>query len=274
MEENVVYIPAEYATLARKRVRTEEYRHMKHFVVINHYILSPEIERLAINAVKSFKDTADCIVVSVDDGSPTQSKELKELSDVWLSRETNGGFAVSANMGLQWVLDNEKDECFITYANNDIEANRGWKEEVLRCFDEFDADAVAGLGYRTKDYQKRTDRYVSEGGKLDDFMFSGGFYTVKAGLLRSEGLYDENYRHGGVEDIDLFYRWKLAGKRLIITPRLQFFHVEGATRYSEGEKGKQSVAIKENEAYFERKWGFSPIKNLFSKILLDNRINP
>jgi len=247
---------------------------MKHYVVINHYILSPQIEQLAINAVQSFKDTADCIVVSVDDGSPRKSDRLRRLSDVWLPLETNRGFAGSANFGLQWVLDNEKDECLITYANNDIEANKGWKEEVLRCFDEFNADAVAGLGYRTRDYPKRTDRYVSEGGKLDDFMFSGGFFTVHASLLREHGLYDPAYKHGGIEDIDLFWRWKQAGKRLIITPRLQFFHVEGATRYSEGEKGKQSVAIKENEAYFESKWGFSPIRFLFEKILKDNRINP
>ncbi|MHB1086420.1 MAG: glycosyltransferase family 2 protein [Minisyncoccota bacterium] len=247
---------------------------MKHYVVINHYILSPEIEQLAINAVKSFKDTADCIVVSVDDGSPIKSETLKEFSDVWIPRETNGGFAVSANTGLQWVLDNEKDECYVTYANNDIEAYGGWKDEVVRCFDEYHADAVAGLGYRTRDFPKRNDHYVSEGGKLDDFMFSGGFFTVKASLLRECGLYDEMYVHGGIEDIDLFWRWKQSGKRLIITPRLQFFHVEGATRYSGTQKEWQKEAIKANEAYFKAKWGFSPIKNLFSKILLDNRINP
>ena len=247
---------------------------MKHYVVINHYILSPEIEQLAINAVRSFKDTSDCVLVSVDDGSPIKSDTLKELSDVWIPRETNGGFAVSANTGLQWVLDNEKDECIITYANNDLEANKGWFQEVVRCFDEYNADAIAGLGYRTRDYPIRNDRYVSEGGKLDDFMFSGGFYTVHASLLREHGLYDETYEHGGIEDIDLFWRWKQAGKKLIITPRLQFFHVEGATRYSETQKEKQGDAIRKNEAYFESKWGFSPIKYLFQRILTDNRINP
>lgn len=247
---------------------------MKHYVVINHYILSKEIEKLAINAVKSFKDTADCVVVSVDDGSPIKSSALKELSDVWIPRKTNGGFAVSANTGLQWVLDHEKDDCYITYSNNDIEANRGWLDEVVRCFDDFNADAVAGLGYRTKDYPIRTDKYVSEGGKLDDYMFSGGFFTVKSSLLRELGLYDPKYKHGGIEDIDLFWRWKQAGKRLIISPRLQFFHVEGATRYSESEVDKQSAAIIENEAYFEKKWGFHPLTELFSKILVDNRLNP
>ncbi len=141
-------------------------------------------------------------------------------------------------------------------------------------FQRYDADAVAGLGYRRKDYSKRNDRYVSEGGKMDDFMFSGAFYTVKDSLFRELGLYDENYKHGGVEDIDLFWRWKQAGKRLIITPRIQFFHVEGATRYSAGEQGVQSDAIKRNEAYFESKWGFDPVKMLYSKILTDNRINP
>ncbi len=106
---------------------------MKHYVVINHYILSPEIEQLAINAIKSFKKS-DCIIVSVDDASPIQSDSIKELSDVFIQREENGGFATSANTGIQWVLDNAKD-CFITYANNDLEVS-DWQEETERCFND------------------------------------------------------------------------------------------------------------------------------------------
>lgn len=86
-------------------------------------------------------------------------------------------------------------------------------------------------------------------------------------------IYDEHYKHGGVEDIDLFYRAKLLGKKLIMTPNVHYWHKEGATRYSETQQVTQSKAIKENEEYFMWKWGFHPIKELYKKILLDNRIN-
>ena len=60
---------------------------------------------------------------------------------------------------------------------------------------------------------------------------------------------------------------------MIITPNVSYWHKEGATRYSDSEKTRQSIAIKENESYFVRKWGFNPLKELYSKILIENRIN-
>lgn len=241
---------------------------MKTYVVINHYILNEDIEKLAIQAVQSFKDTHNCIIVSVDDGSPIQSKEIQDLSDVWIPMEKNGGFAVSANVGLQWVLDNEKEDCYIVYANNDIKVFPGWFEEFMKN----DFDMIGGFGYREQ-VVFRKENCISEGGRFGDWMFPGGFFMTTKKVLEEIGIYDEMYSHGGVEDIDLFYRAKLAGKRLIMTPNVSYWHKEGATRYSVGEKEKQSIAIKENEAYFEKKWGFNPIRELYNKILVFNIIN-
>jgi len=242
------------------------------YVVINHYILNKYIEDIAIKCIKSFKKY-DCKIVSVDDRSPIRSDEIRLLSDVWIPLEKNVGFAGSANKGIQWVLDNDT-ECWIVYANNDIEVQGDWIGEAERCFKDFEADMVGGLGYRIKDFPIRNDMVVSEGGRFQDWMFPGGFYITTDSFFRKIGVYDEGYRHGGVEDIDLFWRAKKVGKRLIMTPRIQYFHVEGATRYSETQKDIQSKAITKNEAYFVQKWGFDPIKELNSKILQFNPINP
>ncbi len=241
---------------------------MKTYVVINHYILSSYLEELAIQCITSFKETHDCIIVSVDDNSPIKSDKLKELSDIWIQRETNGGFAVSANTGLQWILDNEKDDCYIVYSNNDIKVFPNWYETFLK----YDFDMIGGLGYRNEVAFRKENNY-SEGGRYNDWMFPGGFFMTTKKVLEEIGLYDENYLHGGIEDIDLFYRAKNAGIKLIITPNVSYWHREGATRYSNNEKDKQSIAIKKNEEYFVKKWGFDPIKELYSKILIENRIN-
>lgn len=243
---------------------------MKIFVVIPHYILNEHTALLAKNAISSFKKYP-VTVVSVDDGSPYDTSCLDE-SDVILRRE-NGGFAKACNTGFNYVLS-LNEPCWIVCANNDIEVSGNWIEEAQRCFNEpFNADMVGGLGYRIKDFPIKTDMYVSEGGLLADWMFPGGFYITTDKFFREVGLYDENYEHGGIEDIDLFYSAKKLGKRLIMTPRIQYWHEEGATRYSETQKDKQRDCITKNEAYFEKKYGFHPVKKLHT-ILIDNRINP
>lgn len=234
---------------------------------MNHYILNPEIKQLAVDAIKSFRQTGDVYIISVDDASPMDTTDIEVLSDVFIRRKTNGGFAVSANDGLKSV----KEDAYIVYANNDIKVFPGWQEKMIQVMNEFNADMVGGLGFR-EDIGKEQWNDVSEGGQYRDWMFPGGFFFTTTQFFRDVGFYDENYRHGGVEDIDLFWRAKQLGKRLIMTPEVKYWHKEGATRYSATQKDIQSKAIKENEAYFERKFGFDPIKHL-GKILIDNRIN-
>lgn len=241
----------------------------KVYIVINHYILNKEIECLAIQAMLSFKNTHKCIIISVDDNSPIRSQSIDKLSDIYIQLKENVGFAKSANEGFKWILENEKEDCYIVYANNDIKVYPGWFEE----FTKHSFDMIGGLGFKGMGVKFGNTNNISEGGMYDSWMFPGGFYMTTKNFFQDIGLYDENYKHGGVEDIDLFWRAKQAGKKLIMCPNVSYWHKEGATRYSETQKGKQSECIKENEEYFKRKWGFDPIKELHNKILIDNRIN-
>jgi hypothetical protein len=85
-------------------------------------------------------------------------------------------------------------------------------------------------------------------------------------------IFDPGYAHGGYEDICLFLRFKSHGKRLIMTPKVAYFHEEGATRFSEEEKGRQAGAEVGNLDYFLNKWKFQPHENIL-QFLVDNRIN-
>ena len=85
-------------------------------------------------------------------------------------------------------------------------------------------------------------------------------------------VFDECFAHGGYEDIDFFLRFKKANKCLLITPKVQYWHEEGATRFSEQELGTQNIAEKHNLEYFLKKNNFNPHQNILD-FLVDERRN-
>lgn len=258
---------------------------MKTYVVMPHYIITERVAELAKQAIQSFRDTSDVIIVSCDDASPYETEFLKEISDVCIENRKNKGFAGNCNVGFKWVLKNEKEDCNIICANNDIKVYPGWKEEFEKALSITNGSMVGGLGYRTgviegmsiEDYNinpgsKGTGNYLSEGGRLDDWMFPGGFWMMRKNVLEEVGLLDEGFLHGGYEDIDFFVRVKAAEKKLIMTPKVAYWHEEGATRFSEEEKGKQSNAEEGNRQYFKDKHGYDAHEKI-NEFLVDNRIN-
>ena len=62
------------------------------------------------------------------------------------------------------------------------------------------------------------------------------------------------------------------GERLIMTPKVGYWHEEGATRFSEQEKGQQANVEPKNRAYFKEIWGYDAHENI-NKMFIDNRIN-
>lgn len=241
------------------------------YVVIPNYILDSNLETLAKNAIASFKKY-DTYVIAVDDNSPYSTQCLKG-ADLVVRRVENGGFAKAMNSGLRIALEKATEDDLIVAANNDIEVSGNWVEEAHKCFDLHKADMVGGLGFRCKNIPDWNDERISEGGQFADWMFPGGFFITKRKLWDDCGLYDENYEHGGIEDIDLFYLAKEKGKRLIMTPKIKYWHEEGATRYSSTQRGKQNDKILKNEAYFKDKYGFHPVQKLH-EILICNYLNP
>lgn len=246
---------------------------MKTYVVIPNFTISDELRVLALDAIRSFKETADCVVVVADDNSPEDTEEIKKACDVFLKRNEQGGFSKCVNTGFRYVLE-QGDADYVVCANNDITVPKGWLKEFDRVVRDFGADMVGGLGYREKgaENERAGAAYVSEGGRLDDWLFPGGFWLMKNDVLDDIGILDENFEHGGMEDIDFFHRAKRAGKKLYMTPKVWYWHQEGATRYSERERGVQKEAFARNVEYFKRKHGIDGLARL-NDILVDNRIN-
>lgn len=233
------------------------------YVVMPHYIITPELIDLAKNAINSLR-CADVQIISVNDGSNAQF--LKPLSDVYLSNETNEGFAKACNKGLSWVLENVDEDCYVVCANNDIEVFPGWLEALQEPFTLYPNVAFTGLissklreidGVPIEKYQIPT---ITEGGLLRDWMQSGGLWCSKKSVLQKIGLFDEQFLRGGLEDVDLFLRARdTFGMKIIMSGKSTFWHKEGATRWNPlNGYGAESKRL-ENENYkkFTRKWGFS-----------------
>ncbi len=257
---------------------------MKLYIVIPHYLISKELVGLAKDTIRSFKNTSDCIVVSVDDGSTMGTDMLKEESDIYI-RQDNRGFAPTMNVGFKWVMKHEKDDCYIVSSNNDILVYEGWFDEFKDMY-RFGNGLIGGLGYRTKivegmplsKYKENpgslyNNNVVSDSGRLRDWMFPGGLYMIKKSILEDIGLYDEGFIHGGYEDIDLFYRATQEGYKLLMTPKMAYWHKEGATRFSEeSQNAIQTQVEAPNREYFKNKHGFDAHDDA-DKIFKNNDIN-
>jgi GT2 family glycosyltransferase len=243
---------------------------MKTYVVMPHFIFNEELKQLAKNAIESFRKTSDAIIINVDDSSP-DGEFLKELSDVYLRTESNDGFARACNTGFRWILDNVPEECFIVCANNDIEVYPGWEKTLEEPFDMYEGVGITGMVSNKErtlfgtPLEKWSKNKITSGGFLDGWMQSGGLWGIKKSILQKVGLFDEQFKRGGLEDVDLFMRIRDTYKlKLIMSARSIFWHKEGATRWRDEPVGEAKSYKEENKEIeeenlqkFTKKWGYN-----------------
>ena len=253
-------------------------------IIIPCYLINNELEELTVNCICSFRRTStDYKIIIVDDASPQGQEILKKEADIYIRNEKNLGFAATVNTG--WEKAKELGAKYIVTSNNDLEVYPKWQEIFIETLENFNGDLISGLGYKSRIVEgrpleqylvnpgsKANSNCVSFGGQFDDWMFSGALFLMKAKVLDKIGYFDENFSHGGYEDLDYFYRAKLAGLKLIITPKVAYWHKEGTTRFLGQEKEKQNIAEKHNLEYFIKKHKFNPHQNL-NKIFEDIRFN-
>lgn len=239
------------------------------YIVIPHYIISDELKELATNTIKSFRSSSnsEIKIISVDDGSPEDTSFLQELSDYYLKNEKNLGFAPTCNKGFKKVFELEKDDCFIVCANNDIEVYPGWIEAMTEPFVRWPDTGITGLiSYRTKmpenvPIKDWKIRKITHGGFLSScgngWMQSGGLWMTKKSIMEECGMFDEQFKIGGYEDVDLFLRYRdKCGKKIIMSGMSPFWHKEGATRWWQDTKPRNKMHEEENRKKFAQKWGF------------------
>jgi len=237
-------------------------------VIIPNYIATDELFQLMKNTVASFRKTipthTKLEMILVDDGSPIKeaSKWMEENSDIYIKNKENSGFAITCNNGFK-----EATGEYIVCANNDIEVYPGWWEAMAQPFQMFDNVGITGLiSYKSKmpegvPIDKWKIKKITSGGLLNGWMESGGLWMTKKETMNECGMFDEQFLRGGLEDVDLFLRYRdTFGKQLIMSGLSPFWHKEGATRWNNEVSqnySQESKSIEEdNRIKFANKWGF------------------
>lgn len=198
--------------------------------------------------LRSLKDqSADAEIIVVDNGSTDGSIEIieKQFPDVTLIQlEENKGFAGGVNAGINHVLELDFDA--VALFNNDAEADKAWLEQLVQAMKETGAGIVTGKLMRDdrRHFDSTGDFYSINGiafprgrnqpdtSRYDDreevFGASGGASLYSVPMLRETGLFDERF-FAYFEDVDISFRARLAGWKIVFEPNAIAYHHVGAT---------------------------------------------
>ncbi len=185
---------------------------------------------------------------STDDSAEVLAREFPTVRVVRLGR--NYGFAEGYNRALREV----DAECFVLL-NSDVETPAGWLEPLLEVLErEPDVAAVAPKLRSWRDrasfeYAGAAGGYLDllgypfcrgrilrcverDEGQYDDerevFWVSGAAFCCRASAFREAGGFDESF-FAHMEEIDLCWRMRIAGRRVRIVPRSTVYHLGGGT---------------------------------------------
>lgn len=185
---------------------------------------------------------------STDDSAEVLAREFPTVRVVRLGR--NYGFAEGYNRALREV----DAECFVLL-NSDVETPAGWLEPLLEVLErEPDVAAVAPKLRSWRDrasfeYAGAAGGYLDllgypfcrgrilrcverDEGQYDDerdvFWVSGAAFCCRAEVFRELGGFDASF-FAHMEEIDLCWRMRIAGRRVRIVPRSAVYHLGGGT---------------------------------------------
>lgn len=189
----------------------------------------------------------DFEVVVVDNGSVDGSKELiaGDFPQAKLIElERNYGFAGGVNRGIRYALDH--DMWGVALFNNDAVADKDWLRHLVETIEphkkvgavasqflSLDGETIDSIG----DYYSVWGLPFPKGRGLprqhstavtEVFSASGGASLYRSELFRDIGLFDEDF-FAYYEDIDISFRARLAGWKVLYQPSAVAYHHIGGT---------------------------------------------
>lgn len=160
------------------------------------FLVTEELVELASNAIDSFNDV---FLISVDDSGEYKkaegADEVMAKSDLVLTNKENSGFAITCNKGFKWIMENEKEDCYIICANNDIKVHDRVVPELRKPFEMFENVAITGIfstkgeNWEGKPLEEMCVPRMGEGGQHGDRMMDGGLWMSKKSILQKLAIY-------------------------------------------------------------------------------------
>jgi O-antigen biosynthesis protein len=214
------------------------------------------------------KTTGNFEIIVVDDASTDITEEmLEKIKNIHVIRnKTNAGFVESCNLGASIAKGDN-----ILFLNNDTEVTDNWLEPLLQEIQKVGVGAVGGkLIYPDGSLQEAggiiwADATGWNYGKNEDplrpeFNFirevdycSAAVLIVRKELFEKIGRFDEQFKPGYYEDVDLCFSLRSLGYKVNYRPDSVVIHYEGITSGTNPASGmKRSQEI--NRDKFLSKW--------------------
>ena len=188
-----------------------------------------------------------------DNGSTDDSLDLLETSfpNVIVHRlPKNYGFAEGYNQALKNIKSS-----FYVILNSDVRVTKGWVEPILRLFESSDSIAAVQPKIRSEQVPDFFEYAGASGGLMDKYGFtfcrgrifddlekdygqhdiskeitwaSGAALFIRAKLFHQFGGFDGDY-FAHMEEIDLCWRLRRAGYKIMVEPKSTVYHLGGGT---------------------------------------------
>jgi glycosyltransferase involved in cell wall biosynthesis len=169
-------------------------------------------------------------VIVVDDQSPDDTGEVaRAMGARVLVTPQNGGPGVARNLAAQHATGD-----ILWFVDSDVIAWADGAEKVRAAFADPEVGAVFGSYDDSPDgtpwfsrYKNLMHRFYHQNARRDATTFWAGCGAVRADVFRDIGGFDvETYRVPSIEDIELGYRIRRAGSRIVIDPTLLGKHLK------------------------------------------------
>lgn len=179
-------------------------------------------------AMREAGEVAEVIVV--DDRSPDDTAEVaRRLGARVLVAPVNGGPGAARNLAAR-----EARGGILWFVDSDVVAAPGGAARIARAFAEPAVKAVFGSYDAAPDgtpwfsrYKNLMHRFYHQGGRREAQTFWAGCGAVERELFLAIGGFDvDAYAVPSIEDIELGYRIRRAGGRILLLPELEAKHLK------------------------------------------------
>lgn len=209
-------------------------------------------------------------VILADDASTDDTVRASELlHGVTVVREgVQRGFVENCNHAARVARGD-----YLMFLNNDTVVQPGWLEELVATGDNDPQIAIVGGKVLAEDgrlqeagcvvFRDGTPAQFGRGGHPVDPAFnyvkevdyvSGCCLLVRRQVWEQLGGFDELFSPGYFEDVDLAFRARAAGKRVVYQPRAAVMHVEGISHGRDEDSELKRRFMRINGERFRERW--------------------
>ena len=198
-------------------------------------------------------------ILVVDDASPDDTVDvMKGVGGIrLLSNDVNQGFIRTCNLGAQ----SAKGE-FLLFLNNDTEVTSGWLDELVSTFENFPGTGLVGskLVYPDGSLQEAggivwSDASAWNYGRMQNPLYpqfnyarevdycSGASIMIPSVIFNDCLGFDELYLPAYYEDVDLAFKIRTKGYRVLYQPASIVIHHEGVTSGTDLSAGPKAYQL-------------------------------